>query len=158
MRTLSPLVALVAAGPALALSCLPPDPATTFRRAEAAEERYVVVRGALALPGGALSPDGHSGAGDATAAGRIDGRALGADGRFTAPFDAPVAVTATCIGPWCGAVGPVQDAVMFLERTAEGYALRVGPCGGETFEATPEVLDTIAACRTGGPCRAAWEG
>ena len=38
---------LALGGPALALSCLPPDVAETYRRAAEAEEAYIVVQGRL---------------------------------------------------------------------------------------------------------------
>ena len=46
MRTLAAVFMLMA-GPALALSCMAPDVAETYLRADAAEEAYVVVDGRI---------------------------------------------------------------------------------------------------------------
>ena len=143
----------LAAGPALSLSCAPPDAATAFLWADEAEEAYVVVLGALELPEGRLAPEGRPDA----AAGRISGRSLGADGRFAQPFESEVEVVADCAGPWCGAAAPGEGLVMFVERAPDGDRLTVGPCGGTVFEATGEVVETLAACMTDGACRPIWE-
>ncbi|WP_146132803.1 hypothetical protein [Hasllibacter halocynthiae] len=147
-------LAATSAGPAAALSCLAPDPARAFLAAQEAPERFVVVLGELSLEaplGRVVSADPSPGA--RSAPGRVRGEALAADGRFASAFDAPVTVTATCAGPWCGGAAEGRQ-VLFLEVAEEGgYLLLAEPCGGRAFDAAPEVVGTISACMAGAGCR-----
>jgi len=75
------LLAVVAGGPALALSCMPADPARTFQRAEADAAVYSVLLGTLDFapldrPRGAFAP----GADDQARSARFSGQALGNSG------------------------------------------------------------------------------
>ena len=84
--------------------------------------------------------------------GRVEGRALAADGRFTVPFASDVTVTVSCAGPWCGSVAGTGERIVFLRREGTGWELRVEPCGGWLFEADRAREAAIAACMTGGAC------
>ncbi|MGR3540123.1 MAG: hypothetical protein ACU0BS_01655 [Hasllibacter sp.] len=148
MRAIAFAAAVLAAGPAAALSCLRPDVARSFAAAAEAEERYVVVAGELTLD--APLPGG-TGAVARSVGGRIEGRALGADGRFAAPFASEVTVTSACAGPWCGSAAD-GEWVMFLLAGDGGYELIAEPCGRWAFEPAPEALRRIGECMTGGDC------
>jgi hypothetical protein len=161
--------ALVAATQAAALTCAPPDPVRSFRQAQEAPERYVVLDGRLAFDASLMPesgqpvppyepPPGHeppTGAPDLLARpvpARFEGFALGLEG-FTRPLSTPVALRPSCAGPWCGSMGPEGTWLLFARETAQGYEVLVGPCGGWAFETPSEsVLGQMAACMRGQAC------
>ncbi|SMY08116.1 hypothetical protein [Flavimaricola marinus] len=146
--------AMLVAGQANALSCLRPDPAQTFQRASDASEIYVVLRGSFDFDE-ALMPEMGSGpeTGDpAAVAARFSGTALGPDG-FTIPYETELLLQPSCAGPWCGGLAPTDDAVAFARDGGEGaYVIDLGPCGGNVFDTTPAVIETITQCMAGGAC------
>ncbi|SLN30913.1 hypothetical protein [Pseudooctadecabacter jejudonensis] len=143
----------VVATQATALSCLAPDIADTYRAVEAAPEAYVVVKGIFDFP----TPP-SSATDDINAPliiryeASFDGIALTRNG-FTAPTNLDVVVTHDCAAAWCGSLVADIDTIAFLERTATGYAITVGPCGGQAFHAPDAaMIRTVEACATGA-CR-----
>ena len=146
--------ALLAAGPAHALSCMAPDPADTFQRANAATEVYVVLRGRFDFDE-SLMPQlvGDEAPEDPAAVpARFAGRALGPEG-FTIPYETELLLQPQCFGPWCGGMAPSGDAVAFARDNGAGvYVIDLGPCGGTVFEPTPQVVGTITSCMAGTGC------
>ncbi|MGR3548887.1 MAG: hypothetical protein ACU0CB_18660 [Roseovarius sp.] len=142
-------------GPALALSCLPPDVAETYRRAAEAEETYIVVQGRLTfdparLPGTDMIPQqkpAHT-----LIPARLTGQAL-TKGGFDQAFDRAITLDVQCFGPWCASAVPGAEYLGFLERRDGGYVLTVDPCGGMSHpDPTPAMLDKALECLQGGPC------
>ncbi|QYX56266.1 hypothetical protein K1T73_14570 [Roseovarius sp. SCSIO 43702] len=152
------LLALLAPGPALALSCMPHDVAQVFQRADEAEAVYIVVHGRLTFDESRL-PEVDMSNQQATPPhtripARITGKSLGKDG-FTRDFSAPVTLDAQCFGPWCAQPRSGVQYLAFLARDADGsYDLAADPCGGDLFgEPTAQQLETVKTCFTGGPCK-----
>ncbi|KUF10617.1 hypothetical protein [Pseudoponticoccus marisrubri] len=159
MRSLALLLALLASGPAHALSCIGGDIASAFLSADESPDPWVVIDGRLSfdaalLPKGTFD-EGAEAAGPTEIPARIAGRSLGREG-FKQPFDQPVTLRVSCAGPWCGSATDAARYVAFLKRTAEGYMAFAGPCGGHLFQApTEEQKQIVVTCFNGGPCQPA---
>ena len=157
MRVLAFICALVAPLPAFALSCLAPSVERSFARADAAEERYVVVHGRLTLDAKAL-PRGGSGEVQPPEMTQVKavllGKSLNLEG-FKVPFDQEITLEVACFGPWCGSVQNGLDMLAFVRKEGEAYALDVNPCGGSVFGAPQRsMLRAVKTCMRGGDCTA----
>ena len=83
---------------------------------------------------------------------RFKGLALDTRG-FTIPFDQPVTIAATCLGPWCPAPQPGQDYLAFIARADDGYRIEVSPCPWALFQDPDSAtLTRMQSCLTHGPC------
>ena len=155
-RFLLPVMLSFAAGPALSLSCLPPDVIRSYNEAAASEKSYVVVHGTLSFDEGQL-PEVDLNRQDETPPetdipGRLTGKSLSQAG-FEAEFDRPVTVRAMCFGPWCGRPVSGTDYLSFLEKSGDSYVLAVTPCGGFEFaEPTKAMLKQVTQCMQGNSC------
>jgi hypothetical protein len=156
-RALASVVACVAAGPALALSCLPWGPTDAYLEAKHAVASYVVVEGRLHFDEGKLpktdwdkqelTPQ------ETNIPARVTGMALQRAGWLT-PFDGAVTLQVQCYGPWCAGANDGADYVMFLEQRDAGYLLQVNPCGGFALDNSGgEAADKVLACHQGRRCR-----
>ncbi len=154
MKALFVAALMLCAGPALALSCLRPDVASSFIRANEAEETYVVVHGRLSFDD-RLIPEYDMTRHDRPETripARLTGFGLSRTG-FDLEFDRDVTLLLQCFGPWCG--GAVSDAeyLIFMERTEVGYIVPADPCGSMVFsDPTPAQLDRVARCMAGKAC------
>lgn len=153
------LLATLLAGPAVALTCAPPDPLQSFRMAHEAPESYVVLHGRLEVDASRF-PDGveavRPGAAETLldpVEGRFRGFALGLSG-FTRPVDATVLLQPQCFGQFCGAIGPGDGWLLFARPSGSGlYTVTVDPCGQWAFQDLPDAtLDTLAECLRGRAC------
>jgi hypothetical protein len=129
------------AGPAAALSCLRPEVGRSFEEADAREEIFVVGIGALErtgedVPDAPPSDDPNRRVGYSFAA-RFEGMLATTDG-FDVPGTLDVTVEVSCVSAWCGGESLSEDALYFLRRDGEDYALEARPCGGYVFEAPTE--------------------
>lgn len=155
-RLFLPILLSLAAGPALSLSCLPPDVANSFNSAAKAEESYVVVHGTLTFDESKL-PEVDMNHQDqippqTEIAARLTGKSLSKAG-FRTDFDRPITLLAVCLGPWCGRAVSGTEHLSFLQATDEGYLLSVTPCGDFDFpEPTREMLNTVSQCFKNGSC------
>lgn len=144
---------------AAALTCAPPDPLQSFRMAHQAPEVYVVLHGALSFepapsPDGAdLPPPGAAETALEPMEAQFEGFALGPEG-FTLPFSTSVVLQPTCLGQFCGSIGPGEGWLLFAQPSGTGdYLVEVEPCGTWTFdETTPTQRDALAACLRGEAC------
>ncbi|VAW05056.1 hypothetical protein MNBD_ALPHA07-1187 [hydrothermal vent metagenome] len=144
------------AGPALALSCLAPDVARTYKQAAEAEETYIVVYGQLSFDEGKLPIVDYNNQMDTPnntlIPARVSGKSLTLDG-FNTDFDKPITLNAKCFGPWCAKPASGVPYLAFLERTVDGYTLVLDPCGGYGFSRPSEAIrEKAAACFQGGEC------
>lgn len=149
-------LAMLMASQAQALSCMRPDVARAFDWASQAEESYVVLLGRLDFEAPATRRGRPNDPQDLHVAARFTGQSLGVSGfSATAPLD--VSLAFTCAGPWCGSMTPSRgDVLAFVERSADGYVLNVGPCGGTTFERpTHAQIQQVESCMRGQACTAA---
>lgn len=155
MRTAAAAIAMAvcAAGPASALSCLAPDVASSFGWAAEAEEAYVVLHGtfSFASPPSSLTGDINAPR-EVSYTATFMGEALGRSG-FAPVGDLAVTVTHGCAAAWCGSLAADVPTIAFVEKQADSYALTVGPCGGQAFaRPTQQMIQQIEACMRGDTC------
>lgn len=159
-----PLLAFVAlllpAAPAGALTCAPADPLQSFRSAHAAPESYVVLHGRLSFDPAVMSgsrepPPGALETVLEPVEARFEGAALGLVG-FTRPVRASVHLVPTCLGQFCGSIGPGEDWLLFARPSGTGtYRVEIDPCGAWAFDRPSQgTLDALAACFREGACEA----
>ena len=142
-------------GQVQALSCLRPDPVTTFQRLASEPDSYFVLYGRLTFDEDAL-PEGSNSFEDSAPPdpipARFEGKGLSKAG-FTTPYVSNVLLQVTCAGPWCGSARSGVDAVYFVPASDPPVTMQAGACGGMIFEdPTPAVLETLTSCMQGGPC------
>jgi len=145
------LVACLAAGPALALSCRAPDVVRSYLDADASDDFYTVVLGRITA-GIPISSDFAPRSGTRIAA-RLRGRVLGPDG-FARPYARSIQVQIGCAGAWCGNLPPQdRDVLVFLRHENGDRVLEVGPCPQWLFQnPDAEQVARVADCHTGGAC------
>lgn len=141
------------AAPALALSCLAPDPERSFRNAQGAEASFIVVHGVFDFdPGQLPRADGPERPEGVAIAAQFAGKGLTRDG-FTTALSIPVTLNVQCLGPWCGGIAQGIAHLAFLERRDDGYHLAVSACPQDAFaNPDPATLDAMTACLNGGGC------
>ncbi|WP_136636480.1 hypothetical protein [Pseudooceanicola onchidii] len=154
MKSLLPVLVLsLSAGPALALSCMRPDPVRSYQQAAEAEEAYLVVTGTLSHDPTSV-PDRHSPEQPVSFPATLTGAFL-KDDRFHGAFAAPVTVNVDCVMMTCGQMPePSQEVLVYLQESPDGYQLNVGPCGGWMFtDPSDEDIDRVARCHASGDCQ-----
>lgn len=146
------LVAALAASPVGALTCAPPDPVTSFHRADAAPERHRALVGTLSFDDAALPPPANEAPPslpDVPA--RLDGAAILPNGGSPGSFG--VTIRPTCAGSWCGWIPSGESWLLFVREEREALVVEVGPCGGWAFmDPTQAQLDAVTACLRGEAC------
>jgi hypothetical protein len=152
--TLASMLAVIS-GQALALSCLRPDPVTTFQQLAAEPESYFVLYGTLTFDESAL-PQGTNSFEDITPPDPIPihfvGKGLSKSG-FATPYVSRAMLQVTCAGQWCGSVRSGAEAIYFVSASEPPVAMQAGACGGMIFEdPSPEVLEMLTSCMQGGTC------
>ncbi len=138
------LFALLAPGPAAALSCLAPDPERAFADANAAPDAYWIVVGHFS-GGPGPRPEGDSG--DRRYQVTFRGHNVNRGGRADA-LALPVIVEERCIGPWCPSFRTNREVLTFLRLDPAGPAvLAVDACGSNLFyDPTPAQMQAIRHC------------
>ncbi|WP_293573595.1 hypothetical protein [Phaeobacter sp.] len=156
-RAIIPLVcALMAAGPAAALSCLPWGASDGYLQAEASDRAFLVVAGTLHFDQSALpqapAQDPNNVPPETAIAARLAGAQLTSKG-FSQPVDLALTLNIRCLGPWCGSAEDGQSYLAFVEQRPTGLVLDMRPCGGAGF-ADPEgtAAAEVLTCHQGGPC------
>lgn len=144
-------LALLAASPAAALSCLTPNAGETFNELAEAEATYYIGVGTFAVPSGAQGlPEDQT----ATAKLRFEGELFSR--LDTVPFEGLVEVTVTCLDMWCGPDPTSEtDQLVFLEAIDDDtMALEEGPCPYRILSA-PTAPQRVALfeCMEAGLCR-----
>ena len=145
-------MAALSAGPALSLSCVPPDPVATFVKAEQSEDAYAVLYGRFDFDA-SLMPDFDDRPTEediSPVPATFSGMALDTDG-FTIPYTTDLWIEPTCAGIWCGSMAPADNVLAFVRDRGDGtYALDLGPCPFWVhFDPSQEVLDKMTACLNG---------
>ncbi|PJE30255.1 hypothetical protein SAMN06297129_0890 [Pseudooceanicola antarcticus] len=148
------LVASLAAGPALALSCVPIGVGQSYNELSAAPGDYVVLLGdfdfeKIELPEQDLrNPDPE----EVRFPARFTGQVLDDDG-FGGDFALDLTVLLRCFGPWCAGQPDPGEALAFVQKTATGLVLGLGPCDGRHFSRPePSDIALIEACHAQGAC------
>lgn len=135
----------LAPGPAAALTCLPPTVERAFGAAHAAAEVYVPVIGRFTGFVPRAADDTLNGA-DRRYRARFAGHAMTAQGPGPR-VAAEVAVTESCLGPWCPALTPEIPVLTFLQRDGAGYRFEVDACNGNLFpDPTDAQIEALQAC------------
>ncbi|PWK61680.1 hypothetical protein [Roseicyclus mahoneyensis] len=148
MRALFLCFALLAAGPAAALSCMRPEIATSFAMAAESPDDFVLAVGRLVRSG----PDRTEGVpgpnpgerGSYSFAARFEGNLASPRG-FDIPRSFDVTVEVECFSVWCGSPSLGENGLYFFRRDgADDHALIAGLCGGFHFgNPTPAQLRQI---------------
>ena len=156
MKTVGAALLSFLSGPALALSCMAPDVAYTFKALDEAPETFVVVHGTLTFDDALLPvPDWDNQ--EATPPSppipaRLTGKSL-THGGFTAPFDHDITFDAVCFGPWCVSAASGSDVMAFVEKKDGEYVFGLGPCYfAGFFDPDKDTLNKVAACLRGEAC------
>lgn len=141
---------MVLAGQAQALSCLAPDPVTSFASASAADLPYLVLTGDLTAPPATGMTENKP----SQSRGKLTGLGLTNDG-FTVPFDGDVVLDVTCAGPWCGVLPTSGSIVAFARIDGPIPVIEISACGGWLFtDPDQATLDRLTACMNGEACSA----
>ncbi|MEO0773457.1 MAG: hypothetical protein AAFZ04_09780 [Pseudomonadota bacterium] len=156
MKTVGAALLSCMAGPALALSCMAPDVAQTFKALDDAPESFVVVHGKLTFDETLLPVtdwDNQEATPPSTPIpARLTGKSL-THGGFTAPFDHDITFDAVCFGPWCVSAASGSDVMAFVEYTGGEYVFGLGPCYFTGFfNPKRATLNQAAACFRGEAC------
>ncbi|WP_375261727.1 hypothetical protein [Palleronia sp.] len=141
------LLSLVAAQPALALSCLAPSVARSTVEAVSAEETFRIAVGSFFYDEVELPADGTSIEPTETSIPAVfDGHALTREG-FTTEVSSEVVLQVECIGPSCGSVPADTEALAFFREVGGELVLDVNACPGWVFpEPTEAQLETVRNC------------
>lgn len=151
MRVFLICLALFAAGPASALSCLRPDAVRLFEYARDAEADFYIVKGRITLLEAANLPEKGSKTPAMTRA-RVDGTAL-TTRDFEAPFSRDVTIETSCASIWCGTLDGLDGPLlMALETDGKALTLRVGPCGGDVVRWDEPGERRLLKCHRDGVC------
>ncbi len=149
------ITALVVAGQAQALSCMPADAARSFNWASNAEERYVILQGAFSFDFPKTEPvEDINNPPTVVLQSQFNGKYLTPDGFIDAP-PLDVTVEFTCLGPWCGAMEADENVLAFVEQADSGYILRVEPCFSTVLEPSDRNLARVTSCMRGTGCEEA---
>ena len=139
LKHLAFAVALLAAGPAAALSCMRPEIANSFEWADTRPESFVVALGRLVrsgadVPGEAPAQMGQLDRVPYSFPARFEGRLAGSNGFVTErSFD--VTVEVDCFSVWCGGESLSEYGLYFFRRDgSDSYALEADPCGGFFYD------------------------
>lgn len=135
---LAATLALAAAGPAAALTCIRPEIARSFDWADERPEAFVLALGSLVRTGpntldGPPSDNPLIRVGYSFPA-RFDGMLATANG-FSRAAVLDVTVEVDCRSAWCGGDSLSDHGLYFFRRDgAEDHALEAGLCGGFFFD------------------------
>ncbi|MBF9044580.1 hypothetical protein HKCCE4037_14645 [Rhodobacterales bacterium HKCCE4037] len=162
IRSLSLCLALLAAGPASALSCLAPSVAGAYQNAADSPADYVIGVGGLSLTGPSNPPEGAVAQGGDinqmvgyTQPAQFDGE-LFTGQAFDSARVLPVTVNVTCVSAWCGAANAVDYGLFFFRVENGNYILDENACPGNTFpDAHPGYLLEVIDCHNGS-CPGNW--
>ncbi|MEO1537867.1 MAG: hypothetical protein AAFR73_09060 [Pseudomonadota bacterium] len=151
MRLIVFCLALLAATPALGLSCMRPDAVRMFEQARDADAAYYIVKGELSFLETPKTPPRNAKTPALTRA-RVTGEALSNSG-FNASFDRDVTVEASCIGPWCGSPeGLSGPLIMALRIDATDVILEISACGGDQVPWTENAEERLLQCHLDDIC------
>lgn len=155
MRWFATIAAMMIAGQAAALSCIPPDIARTFQQLDAADERYAVVKGRLTFDE-RLVPKVDWNKQDQTPPltqipARLEGMSLSKTG-FKTSFRQRVMINGRCFGPWCFGASSGMEQVFFVNLDGEPATIELDPCGGHAFAPDRATQKRVLSCLKGTAC------
>ena len=137
-------IAILAAGPASALSCMKPDIVQSYEYAEEQEEIYFLFKGSISLVEDQSMPTdrGEMGPGEPAATllepvyGSFKGEIF-SEGVFV-PYEATMEVRLKCVASWCGGYPDEEEALYFVSAAESNlwFTLEMPACGGTRFPVT----------------------
>ncbi|MEO0370580.1 MAG: hypothetical protein AAF231_03905 [Pseudomonadota bacterium] len=144
------------AGPALALSCMAPDVAHTFKELQSAPQTYVVVHGVLDFDPAKMPEDGlvnpSQDVSETRMDARLNGNALNVQG-FAVPFNSKITLNVECIWSWCPSPKAGSSVLAFVEVSKNEHVFNLGPCYFTGFfNPDQATLNKAAACFRGEAC------
>lgn len=148
MIRLALLLALLA-GPAAALSCLPPDPVRLYQFAEQSPDRYVMLKGRII--GDDIELPRQNSKIPARTTVRVEGLGLSATG-FDAPADREITLELSCLSVWCAAPPEEGELIMALKLEGETRVLAIDPCGGNAIPWSEDGEKRLLDCYLDGTC------
>lgn len=160
LRAVAFTLSLVAAGPAVALSCVAPSVAGSYGFADDSPENYVIAVGALTAVGPSVPPQGAVAQGGDinqmagfTQQAHFSGMTFTGSG-FNAPLDAQISADVTCVSAWCGSYVDQANALFFFRQDTNGtYVLSLHACPGNVFpNPTQAQLSQVSQCYNSGTC------
>lgn len=156
MRWLALVAGVMAAGPATALSCLPPDPVRDFKEAESSPDRWGIALGRLDFNAERLPQvdwdrqDEVPPQTDLRA--QFIGHSLDMNG-FKTVFQANVTLRVLCFGPWCAEPKSGGRYLAFIKHENGKRIIHADPCGSWLYLNPRKYdLDRVRTCFAGGPC------
>lgn len=153
-RSLAVFVALCGAQGAQALSCMRPDPISTYLAMTAQGLAPVIVQGQLSfdeslLPAPVVQSQERL---PEPIPARLSGQRL-MPGGGAVDYEADVTLMVTCAGPWCGTAASGAPALYFVTMDDLQSQVVAGPCGGRIFpQPDRAVVVTLSRCLAGGSC------
>lgn len=133
----------------------PPEPETCERADLARAYSDMVASGQLFFAvAGTFAPDADiSGLPDGPwrTMAAFDGVRFDADGSET-PIETRVLIDGSCAAGDCGGLVPGEAQVALALFDDGGLRIETRPCGATPVAATPEALEVISSCVTGGDC------
>lgn len=160
IRSISFVLALIAAGPASALSCAQASVAGTYGYAADSPADYVVAVGSLNATGLSNPPQGAVALGGDinqmvgyTQPAHFNGMAFTGEA-FTSPLNTPIIADVTCTVAWCGSYSNEAYGLFFFRRDANGtHVLEIHACPGNVFpNPTPAQLQQVTSCYANNNC------
>lgn len=148
------LIVALGGGPALALSCMRPDVATSYVSAAQSKDAYLVVLGELRHDIPPIENDLSKETPSLGVAGKFVGKSL-SNAEFAQSVDLDIQMNLTCASVWCARLPAQKEQVLaFLKHTAQGYVLDLGPCDLWMFrDPTPEQVNRVLSCNNGDDCK-----
>ena len=151
-------LALLATTPAMALSCIAPDPAFTFNELNKRAERYTIVVGTLtydrpaaseATPTPSLALPKPQ---ERRIAARLKGHVVSKSG-FTTPYDKQVSLHISCAGDWCGGAKSGTTYLAFVNIDKNPPEVTANACGTMMFaDPTAATKRQMVDCVNGRSC------
>lgn len=160
LRAFAFTLSIVAAGPALALSCSAPSVAGAYGFASDSPDNYVIAVGGMNATGPSNPPQGAVALGGDinnmqgyTQQARFDGMLFTGNG-FTQAWNQQILVEVSCSVAWCGQYNDHDDALYFFRQEANGsYTLQEDACPGNVFaNPTNAELRQVSQCYQNGNC------
>ena len=144
------------ASQSLALTCMAPDVADTFKRYQSVPETYVIVHGVLDFDQSKMPEygwhDPDAGVPGTRLDARLRGRTLTLQG-YSVPFDREIIFNVVCIQSWCPEVETGSTVLAFVEVIGGDYVFSLGACFSRGFFDPDEAtLDTAKSCMRGEAC------
>ncbi|MCV6592691.1 MAG: hypothetical protein OIF48_07050 [Silicimonas sp.] len=153
---LLPLALACAAGPALALSCLPPDPVQSYMFARDDDALHSMVIGRISSDRPIAEPratqasqfkDNH-----AESPVTLTGRGLTADG-FTVDVRQKITLRLSCAAAWCPGAPPLdQELFLIFRHDNDARIAEIGACPMNALPWSAEDEARVVACHRKGQC------